>query len=336
MARSPLVDIALAYMPAQVICTAAKLGLADLLAEKPLSSAELAEELDAHAPSMLRLMRALTALGVLSQTGPDRFELTELGGHLRSGTDDSVRDFVTMVGDPESWQSWGDLGWSLRTGEPAFNRVTGMPLFEYLGRNPDKAATFGGAMSRVTQDMAPGILAAFDFSRFETIVDVGGGNGTLLSEILKAVPQARGVLLDLPSGVAQAPQVLEAAGVADRCQVVAGDFFDSVPEGGDAYLMKSTLHDWDDDRAVAILRNCREAMGPGGRVLIVEPVIPDLVTPEIIESLMIDLYMLVSPGGRERTEAEYADLLTRAGFTLATVTGPIAPFNTHVVEGAPA
>lgn len=336
MTRSPLVDIALAYMPAQVVYTAAELGVADQLAEGPRTSVELADELGTDPQSLLRLLRALTALGVLAQTEPDRFQLTELGGHLRSDTPDSVRNFVRMLCERESWHSWGDLVSSVRTGEPAFDRVVGMPLFEFLGRNPDKAATFGAAMSRNTRDVAPGVIAGFDFSRFGTIVDIGGGDGTLLAQILRAEPDVQGVLLDLPSGVEHAPAVLQAEGVADRCKVVPGDFFVSVPEGADAYLMKSTIHDWDDERAVTILRNCREAMAADGRVLILEPVIPELVTPEVTESLMIDLYMLVSPGGRERTEAEYRDLLAAAGFTLAAVTGPIPPFGYHVVEGAPA
>lgn len=335
MAQSPLVRIALGYMPAQVLYAAAELRVADLLTEGPRSSDELAQETGMHAGSLLRLLRALVVLGVVAQTEPDRFELTELGGQLRSDTPDSVRSFVTMVCEPESWRSWGDLLSCLRTGDTAFDRIYGMPFFEYLGNHPDKATTFNAAMSDITRGMAPGIITGYDFSRFGTIVDVGGGEGTLISQILRAEPSLEGILFDLQSGLESATAILDATGVTDRCQIVPGDFFDSVPEGGDAYLVKAVLHDWDDEKAVAILRNCRNAMANDGRVLIIERVVPEWVTPAASEVVMVDLYMLVSPGGRERTEAEYRRLLAEAGFTLSAMTDPLPPIDACVIEGTP-
>lgn len=335
MPRSPLVDIALGYMPAQVVYAAAELGLADLLSDGPRSCGELAADTQTHQPSLRRLLRALAALGIVVHLESDRFELTELGGPLRSDAADSVRSFVTMLCERESWQPWGELVSSVRSGEPAFDQVMGVSLFEYLGSHPVKAATFAAAMSQNTREVAPGVIAGYDFARFGTILDVGGGDGTLLAEILRSQPEVQGVLFDLPTGLGSAETVLGAAGVADRCRVVPGDFFVSVPDGADAYLMKSVLHDWDDDRAVAILHNCRQAMIPEARVLIVERVLPELATPDVAEVLMIDLYMLIAPGGRERTEVEYRDLLTQAGFAVAAISDPLTPFADRVIEAAP-
>jgi SAM-dependent methyltransferase len=336
MQGSPLVDIALGYMPAQALGAAARLGLADLLGSGPRSSGELAAETATHGPSLLRLLRVLVALGVVAQTEPDRFALTDVGTDLRSDVPGSVRSFVVMVCEPESWLPWGELGTSLRTGEPVLGDILGVPLFEHLARHPEKAALFNEAMSQITRRVAPGVVAGYDFGRFGTLVDVGGGDGTLLAQVLRSAPGLRGVLFDLPAGVAAAPPVLEAAGVGDRCRTVGGDFFASVPGGADAYLVKSVLHDWPDDRAVAILRNCREAMAPGGRVLVVDRMVPELVGPEDLEALVVDLYMLVSPGGRERTEQEYRVLCAAAGLEVTGIVGPLPPYRDHIVEAAAA
>jgi SAM-dependent methyltransferase len=333
MARPPLIEMAMGYMPAQIVYVAAELGLADLLASGPRTSVELAEATGTHAPSLLRLLRALAALDVVAQTGPDRFELTRLGGGLRSDAPNSARNFIRLLGGAEeSWKPWGELLWSVRTGERAFDRIMGVPFFDWLAGDGEKAATFNAAMSESTRYTAPGVVASYDLSPFGTVVDVGGGNGTLLAEVLLALPEAQGVLFDLPTALAAAPPVLEDAGVADRCQLVPGDFFESVPAGADAYLMKSVIHDWDDDQARTILRNCREAMAPGGRVLVVERVVPEVVTRDAAELLMIDLNMLIVPGGRERTEAEYRDLFAGAGLALGAVTHPFPPFGDCVLE----
>jgi SAM-dependent methyltransferase len=335
--RSPIVDLSLGPITAQAVHVAADLGLADLLADGPRTGDELAAETGTHPPTLRRLLRALTALGVLTQAGPDRFGLTDVGGHLRSDTPDSVRSLATLMGVAEWWQAWGGLASSVRTGEPAFEQIFGEPVFDFLGRNPDKAAVFARAMTELTRDMAPDIAAGYDFSKFGTIVDVGGGEGTLLAHILRANPDMRAVLLDGPSGLEAAPGVLASAGVADRCEIVPGDFFSSVPSGGDAYVLKAVLHDWDDDRAVTILRNCRRAMAPGGRVLIVEKVIPDLVTAADTEVVVADLIMLtLTSGGRERTESDFRTLLAAAGLAITTLSDPVTPQGDRVIEAAAA
>jgi orsellinic acid C2-O-methyltransferase len=335
MAQSPLLDMVLGYMPAQVLFAAAELQVADHLAGGPRTSEELAAQTQADAPSLRRLLRALAGLGVVTQTGPDAFELTEVGGQLRAEAPDSVRGLVLLLSGPEIWQSWAELASSVRTGETAWDRVNGIPQFEFYQQHPEQSATFNAAMAELTRDVAPGVIAAYDFSRFATIMDVGGGDGTLLVEILRAEPHLKGTLFDLPAGLEGAAATLRAAGVADRCRVVPGDFFVSVPEGADAYLMKSVLHDWDDDRAVAILRNCRKAMAPGARLLIVERVLPEVVTAQDAETVLVDLTMLVANGGKERTERQFRDLLTRAAFTLTAITDP-HPLGFRVIEAVPA
>lgn len=336
MARTSLVDSVFGFVPARVVSMAAELGLADQLASGPRTSEELAAETGLHAPSLRRALRLLTVVGVVAQVEPDRFELTELGGTLRSDVPQSVRSFVTMLCDEWAWRSWGDLLPTLRTGEIAVDRVMGKPLFDYLADHPEKAALFNAAMSDFTRAVAPAVVAGYDFSPFTRLVDVGGGNGTLLAHVLDAVPELQGVLFDLASGLESAGSVLEGAGVADRCEIVAGDFFDSVPEGGDAYLMRMILHDWDDEKAVAILRNCRKAMAPHGKVLVSERIIPEMVRPEDTQTLIIDLFMLVALGGRERTEAEYGDLLAQADFEVTRVVQGLTPLGDAIIEASPA
>lgn len=336
MARSPLLGMALGFMASQAIYAVAELELADHLAAGPRTADDLAAATDTDPPSLLRLLRAATALGILGQTGSGSFELTELGHHLRGDAPDSVRDFIRVTCGRDFWQPWGELVGSLRSGRPAFDEIAGMPIFDYLTQHPDKAAVFNSAMSDITRQIAPVVAAGYDFSRYGTIVDVGGGDGTLLAEVLRTAPGTRGILYDLPAGVEGAAPVLEAAGVAERCRVESGDFFVSVPAGADAYLMKSVIHDWDDDRAVTILQNCRKAMAPDGRVLIVERTVPEQVTPKLVELLMIDLNMLVCAGGKERTEAEYQALLDAAGLAMVAVTDPLGAFADRVIEAAPA
>ncbi|MFG2005993.1 methyltransferase [Spirillospora sp. NPDC048911] len=343
MARSPLLDYAFGYMPAQMLYAAAELRLADALAGGAHTSDELAARTGTHPQAMHRLLRALACLGVLTQEGPDRFVLTEEGRRLRSDAPDSVHGLLGLFGGPDVWKSWGDLLETLRTGEPAWNRVTGMTSFEFFEANPDRSVTFNKAMSEHTRDVAPAFIEGCDFTRFGTIADLGGGDGTLLAAILRAVPAARGVLFDLPVGLKEADVTLEAAGVADRCELVAGDFFESVPAGADAYVLKSVIHDWDDEQSVAILRNCRAAAGTdagagagtGAKVLLLETVVPEVITPEHTGIVMGDMNMLVCTGGRERTEEEFRRLLEAAGFALTGITGQLRPSNYRIIEGTP-
>jgi O-methyltransferase len=327
--RSPVVELALGSVAAQVIYAAAELGIADRLAEGPKSCAELSD--GAHEPSLRRLLLALAGLGIVRQIDRDRFELADAGRPLRAEAPDSANALVRMLCGPEMWRSWGELLASVRSGELAWDRAHGMPVFEYYGRHPESAATFNAAMAEHTRDAAPGILAAGDFSRFRTLVDVGGGDGRLVAEILRAEPELEAVVFDVPEGLAAAPGTLAAAGVAGRCRVETGDFFVAVPADADAYVLKQILHDWDDGRAIAILRNCRAAMAPGARVLIVERTLREPVTPADREPLLVDMLMLAVTGGRERTEREFRDLLHAAGLSATRVTVPL-PFGYRVIE----
>lgn len=227
----------------------------------------------------------------------------------------------------------------MRTGEPAWELAHGMSWTEFYERNPEASQTFNQAMAEQTRDTAPGIIAAAGLSRFGTVADLGGGDGTLMAEILRAHPGAQGVLFDVPRGLAAAPPALTAAGLAPRCRVVSGDFFDSVPAGADAYLLKHILHDWQDKQATAILRNIRDVISPHGRVLVIERMLPERACADDhagVRALLLDLHMMVATGGQERTEAQYGRLLEGAGFEQARRTEPIPPFGFQIIEASPA
>ena len=334
MSRSPLLDLAFGYMPAQTLHAAAEIGLADALADGPRPSAELAKETGTHAPSLYRLLRGLTGLGVVEQKERDLFALTAEGQRLRADAPDSVRALIRLFCGPDVWRTWGDMTETLRTGEYAWKRVTGKTSFEYFESDEDLSATFNEAMAEHTRAVAPGIIEAHDFGRYGTVADLGGGDGTLLAAILRSNRGLRGMLFDLPSGLDAASGALE--DVADRAEIVPGDFFEAVPEGAGAYVLKSVVHDWNDENATAILANVRAAMRPDARVLVLEQVMPEIVTPEARGVVGNDLNMLVSTGGRERTEAEFRDLLEAAGFTAVSLTGPLQPSAYHVIEARPA
>ena len=324
---STLMPLITGFMPARVIYVAAHLGIADLLADGPKTSENLARETRSHAPSLYRLLRALASLGLLDEIEPGRFALTVGSAYLRTGVPGSLRNLALMFGGEQSWRSWGDLLHSVRTGEFAAQHIYGLGSFEYLAAHPKEALIFNEAMAEITRQVARAVAAAYDFSRFRSIVDVGGGNGTLIAAILTGAPVLRGIVFDLASGNAEAPQQLAAAGVAERCEVVVGDFFRSVPNGADAYILKSVIHDWDDDRSVLILKNCRRVMSASGKLLLVERVMPVRMeaSPSHQRMAMIDMNMLAVPGGRERTEAEYRALFAAAGFTLAQILPLSAP-----------
>ncbi|WP_067469789.1 methyltransferase [Actinomadura macra] len=334
MARSPLMDMAFGYMPAQMVHMAAELRLADALAGEPRTSGELAKETGAHAPSLYRLLRALTCMGVVEQRERDLFALTDEGSRLCSDAPDSIRSLVLLFCGPDVWRTWGDMAETLRTGEYAWRRVTGKTPFEFFADNEELSVTFNEAMAEHTRSVAPVLIEAHDFTRYEMLADLGGGDGTLLAAILRAAPKLRGILYDLPTGLEAAAGSL--ADVAERCEVVTGDFFESVPEGVDAYVLKSVIHDWDDEKAAAILRTVRAGMRPDSRVLLVEQVVPEMVGPDTMGVLMNDLNMLVATGGRERTAGEYRDLLATADLTMVADTGPVPPSNYHIIEATPA
>jgi hypothetical protein len=320
------------FWVSRAVASAAGLGIADLLREGPKSSGELAAATGTHAPSLYRLLRALASVGVFAEEGDGRFALTPLGATLQSGVPGSLRTFAMLQQDEEHLCAWGDLSYSLRTGAIAFDHCFGLDLWRYRARHPEGSGFFDQAMAEFTGVVDAGILAAYDFTPLRTVVDVGGGNGALLVSLLLAHPQMRGVLFDQSHVAAAARRRFEAAGLSGRCEVVAGDFFTSLPEGGDAYLLKWIIHDWDDQRAVAILGNCRRALVGSSRLLLIEAVIPPGNAPAFHK--FMDLNMMVMTGGRERTAAEYRTLLETAGFRLARIVPTATEMN--VIEAVPA
>jgi hypothetical protein len=305
------------YQVTQAIHVVATLGIADLLRDGPRTSGDLAAATDSHAPSLHRVLRALAAVGVLREDDDGRFALTEVGEGLRSDAAEPVGGWATYVGGPAHFQAWGALLHAVRTGENAFQSVHGADVWEYRAQHPEDGAVFDRAMTDTSRRANRELLEAYDFARFDRVVDVGGGHGALLAGVLAAHPAMRGVLFDQPHVVADAASVLEAAGVSDRCEVVAGSFFDAIPPGGDAYLLKAIVHDWEDDDAVRILRGVRAAIADDGVALVVER---ELGAPnENPDAKLSDLNMMVGPGGRERTRDEFAALFAESGFALERV-----------------
>jgi len=314
----------------QAVAVAAEFRVADLLRDGSKTAAELAQATTTSADGMHRLLRALTGLGLCAESGQRRFRLTRLGQHLRTDVSQSVAGFARFVGHDSTWRPWGEFRHAVRTAEPAFDHVFGMPVFEYFRKTPDANAAFQGAMTSVSTMEAVWVVDAFDFARIPNLVDVAGGHGLLLATVLAAHRKMRGVLFDVAHVVADAKGLLEEHGVAGRCEVVAGSFFESVPEGADAYMMKHIIHDWDDERAMQILLNCHRAMKPGGRLLVIDVVLDSKAAGQYGQ--LLDLEMLtLTPRGRERTKAEFTALLKRAGFTLRRIT-PTAGY-LSIVEG---
>jgi hypothetical protein len=306
------------YWVSRALYAAAKLGLADKLAGGPRSAAELAKETGTLPSPLHRLMRLLAGLGIL-RTEPDgqRFALTPLGEAMKSAAPGAARATLLSLAGPLFWKAFGEYMHSLETGKTAFEKAYGMPAFDYLARDPEEAANFTQAMIGVHGEEPPAVAAAYDFSGFGTIVDVGGASGNMLVAILNRFPGPRGVLFDLPHVVRDAPESFRARGLGDRVRVEGGSFFDRVPEGGDAYILSHVIHDWSEEQCLTILGNCRKAMKPGAKLLIVEMVVP--AGDEMHFSKLLDLTMLVMPGGQERSESEYAALLDKAGFRLTRV-----------------
>jgi len=335
--RPTLMPLINGFMASRVIHVAAELGIADLLADGAKTTEALAQQTETHAPALHRLLRALASLALLDEVEPGRFALAAPGDQLRTGVPGSMRNLAMMFGGERSWRSWGDLLHSVRTGESATEHLYGMGSFEYLAAHPQQAAIFNAAMAEITREVARAVVAAYDFSRFRTVVDVGGGNGTLIAVILAATPTLRGIVFDLASGNAEAAPNLAVAGVADRCEVVAGDFFRCVPSGADAYTLKSVIHDWDDERSIAILRTCREAISADGKLLLVERVMPARMEASQSHQrmTMLDMHMLVMPGGCERTETEYRALFAAARFELARVLPLPEAVGVSIIEAVP-
>ena len=336
--RQALVPLLFGFFPTQVLHVAATLQIADHLAGGARTAADLAAATATDEPSLARVLRALACFGVLDEVEPGTYALGPHGGGLLTDGPASLRHLVLLFAGDEVWRSWGELGETVRTGEPAWDRITGASSFEHMRRNPEFQAMFNRAMAEGTRNAAPGIAEAGDFHRFASVVDVGGGDGTLLAAVLAAHPHLTGTVFDLAEGLEAAPDVLARAGLGARAAAQAGDFFDAVPAGADAYLVKSVIHDWDDERAGQILRRVRAAMGAGGTLLVVEPVMPEApaASPDVLMMVMSDLNMLVCTGGKERTEAEFRTLLADNGFTVQAITPVAGPTSFSVIEAVPA
>lgn len=312
-----LIQMMTGHWVSRTVHAMASLGLADQLAEGPKPAGAIAGAVGADASALHRLMRTLAGLGLLAEDGERRFALTPMGALLRSGIPGSMRSMVLTLAGEWNSRSWEQLPYSIRTGKPGFDKVFGMPAFDWLAAHPVEASQFSETMVGFHGAEPVAVAGAYDFSSFRTIVDVGGATGNLIAAILARWPGPRGILFDLPHVVREAPPLLQSRGVADRVTILPGSFFETIPAGGDAYLMSHVIHDWSEEQCLAILGRCRQAMAPGARLLLIEMVLPPGNDPH--PGKLLDLMMLVGPGGQERTEAEYAGLLARAGLRLTRV-----------------
>lgn len=330
-----MMELVVSGWPAQAITTAAQLGIADALADGPLPIEQLAARVNADPDALRRLMRALIGRGIFRRRRDGRYALNSLAATLRSDAPISLKGAAMFQGSQEQRERWTLLTDSVRTGESVVPALRGMEGFDYLVEIPEHAELFDQTMTSLAQMTLAVVVASYDFAAHHTIVDVGGGQGAMLAAVLRAHPGCRGVLYDVPRVVAAAPELLRANHVADRVQIVEGSFFDDVPGGGDAYLLKNVIHDWADDKAVQILRNVRAAARPGATLLLVEMVVRDNGRdgPEN----WVDLEMLINLGSRERTAAEYRTLLAQTGFRMTRVVPTASPLSVveAVVDEAP-
>ena len=298
------------------IYAAAKLNIADLLKTKPQTAGQLAEATHSDMSSLYRVLRALSGVGVFNENNLHQFELTPLGATLQSDVPGSMKAMaIAQLGD--HYNAWGNLVYSIKTGNTAFDNVEGMSVWKYYETHPEEGINFMKAMTGLTSAAIMNVLPAYDFSSFKTIVDIGGGNGALLMAVLDAAPKAKGIVFDEEYVVDETEKEIFSKGFSNRCSTEAGSFFEFVPKDADAYLMKMILHDWNDEKSVQILNNCSKAMKPGSRLLVIEAVIPEGNTPH--PGKFLDINMLAMTGGKERTEKEFAELFAKAGLTLSGI-----------------
>lgn len=324
-APAAMMEMIVATWTSQAITVAAQLGVADALADGPLPIEQLAARVGADADALGRLLRALIGKGIFRHRRDGRYELNSLAGTLRSDAPISMTWAAQFYGSAEQRERWTLLVDSIRTGSSVVPALRGKTSFDYFDRYPELAKLFNRTMTSVSELTDGPVGAAYHFGAYPTIVDVGGGHGTLLAAILAGAPASRGVLYDLPGVVVDAPKILREFNVADRVRVAEGSFFDSVPGGGDAYILKNIIHDWPDEKAVQILRNVHRAAGPEATVLLVELVIPN--HDRDFPGKWVDLEMLLNLGARERTASEYRDLLSQAGFQLTRVVQTASPLS---------
>lgn len=322
-----LLDVLGGFLRTQALATVARLGVADVVTDEPLAVEDIAARVEADPSALHRVMRLLASAGIFSEATPGAFAATPLSDGLREGHPDSVRYLAMQQGGP-AYRAAAEMIYSVRTGKPAAERVFGMPFFEYLASDPEASDVFNRAMASGAS--APAVALGYAWDRASLVVDVGGGNGSLLSAVLAAHTHLEGVVFDLDHVVAEARLVLEGAGLSDRCATVGGDFFNDDLPDGDTYILARVLHDWDDERAAAILRNCRRSLAEDGRLLLVEQVLPPGDEPGYAK--LLDLIMLTVAGGKERNESEWRALLDQGGFELVGVTdGPA----TSLLEAVP-
>ena len=327
--EAQIVEMVMAQIVSRLVHLAATLKLPDYLADGPKTAEELAALTSTHAPSLYRVMRTLASLGLFTEDQSHRFALQPLGEALQSGTPGHATALI-MGGDLVT-RSLDNILYSVQTGKTGFQKSLGVPLFDWLGGHPAEAALFNQTMVGIHGMEPPAVAEAYDFSVFKTIADVGGSTGNMLSTILAQHPGPRGILFDLPHVVRDAPAFIAQRGLTDRIRIETGSFFDRVPAGADAYVLSHVIHDWNEEQCLTILGHCRRAMSPASRLLLVEMVLPPGDIPH--PGKMLDMAMLTIPGGEERTEAEYATLLDKAGFRLTRVVPTASPVS--IVEAAP-
>lgn len=324
-----LMQMIFGFVTTQAISVAARLNLADLLNDGAKTVDELARATGTQARPLYRILRALASVGIFAEDAAGRFSLTRLAEPLRSDTPNSLRDFSIFIGADWHWRAWGDLFGSAQSGLPAFESIYGKAYFDYLGENTGPAQVFNDAMTSISTAASAAIIDGYDFSGINTLVDVGGGHGMLLCSILEKYPQMSGMLIDAPSVITGTKGAIDARGLSQRCEAVGGDFFASVPAGGDAYIMKHIIHDWNEERASTILQCCRRQMPKEGRLLVVEMVIPEGNVPSF--GKLMDLEMLILLHSYKRTEAEYRELFNRSGFNLTRIVPTRSAYS--VIEG---
>jgi len=318
-AHDAMLERIAAYWQSQLLYVAAKLGIADVLAAGPLTVNEIASRVGAHPPSLSRVLRALASVGIFAADPHGRFHLTRLAQTLRSDHPESLRDFALMLVDDYNWAAWGALEHAVRTGESAFEHVHGAAAFPWMREHPEKERMFSASMASISVMENAAVSRAYAFGKLRKIVDVGGAHGHLLVAILRSYVKLRGVLFDQPAVIDEAVKsgVTNAADLSGRFETVGGDFFDSMPPGADAYVMKYIIHDWDDDKSVRILQNCRKAMAEDGRVLVIDHVVA--AGNRFDWGKLMDINMMVMLGSKERTKDEFRQLFARAGLRLKRV-----------------
>jgi hypothetical protein len=333
-AQEAMLGLATGYWVSQLVYVAARLGIADVLARGPMTPDAIAKKVGAHAPHLRRVLRALASVGVFAEDKKGRFRSTPLAQTLRTDRPGSLNAFVRMMVDGYNWDAWGALLDGVVKGATPFQEVHGEPVFSYLRKHPEKDAEFSASMASISGTENAAVARAYPFGDLSLLVDVGGAHGHLLATVLARHKRLRGVLFDQPQVVEGAARsgFIGAAAVRARCEAVGGDFFEGVPAGADGYVMKYVLHDWDDERCVRILSNCRMAMASGGRVLAVDHVIPPGNGADW--GKLLDINMMVIPCGRERTREEFRALFAEAGLRLRRVIPTACPL--RVLEGVAA